>query len=652
MDSGQGRDHQPKSAARPPRTVHAPMPSTAGLGDALHLSHKPWPWRKAVGAPIATALAMGIGLALGHFDWGTWAFMGAFTSMYVIPLPYRQRAGRLAMVGLGLAAAMAIASLAAVTWWTMAIGLAVVASGSTYLAGAFDVPLPSGFMFVLIACITAALPVDPSLTPIRVGFALLGAGLAWLVGMAGWGWHPRGPERLAMVEAYQAIGRYAERADRAGGYSAWGEASQAVRTAEVRSEPLAQARHRSPEEMRLLLLIRHARRILDAMVVDPASLTPAMRRRVVRVAAAAVHPDQQLLTDEKTRPGRSRLARILFKTERVLTFHGAWPSLATSPAPAPGIGRRLAMAAARTSLVRVDALRMGIAIVVGTVLAALLGEPHPYWVPLTIAAVLQGQSTLSMANRGIQRAVGTTIGLALAGLLLLWHPTPIGTALVMLVLQFLLLALIVTNYALSVVFITALALVIIVTEVHAPLVPLLLARFADTLGGVAVAMAALLVLWPRDASQRIPAAIGEVLGHAGTAWDWSARAGRREPADDRHAVLEELDVSLLNLRSLTTDAAGEWWRSSVLTRWWPAIVSTERLGSMVRGTAVVSAAYHDRTASAQWGKVLRRLGEAALARRPPGTLTDLPAVGYPKALADSAEAVRLGLASALEQECP
>lgn len=554
-------------------------PSPPSLAAALTLHWEPWPWRKAMGAPIATALAMALGLLLGHFSWGTWAFMGAFTSMYVVPIPYGPRARRLLAVGLGLAAAMAVGSVAAVSWWTMAVGLGVVAGMGTFLTRAYDVPLPSGFMFVLVACIAAALPVHPALTPLRVGFALVGAALAWLVGMAGWGWHPRRPEQQAVRRAFDALAAYAAHTGGPGGFRAEAKAGQAVAAAETAVAPLVRLPHRGAEATRLVLLAHESRRLFDALALDaPASSGRPHADRIQSVARAVAG---QPLSKDVPEPDRGPIGRAIQRIERILAFRGSWPALVpVASALAPTAGERLRAAWGRTSLVRVDALRVALAVVVGTALAGVLGEAHPYWVPLTIAAVLQGQNVRGMAQRGIQRVAGTTVGLALAGVLLVWHPTPWAAVAAMLALQFLLLLLILTNYGLSVLFITALALVIIRTEVPVPVWPLLWARWVDTLGGVALAVLALRWLWPRDASRRLPWALADVIHWAGVLW------GQRVCGSipDRQTAAQ-LGAAVGTLGTLSTDAAAEWRGSAGLERLWPAIVGAQRLAWVVRAGA-------------------------------------------------------------------
>jgi uncharacterized membrane protein YccC len=358
-------------------------------------------------------------------------------------------------------------------------------------------------------------------------------------------------------------------------------------------------------------LAHEARRLFDALALDAEPDVDRHQDRIQRVARSVAG---QPLPTSPPAPDRGPIGRAMGRVERILGFQGSWPALVpVASAWQPTTGERLAAAWGRTSLVRVDALRIALAVVAGTALASLLGEAHPYWVPLTIAAVLQGQKVMGMAERAIQRVAGTTVGLALAGVLLVWHPLPWATVVAMLALQFLLLLLILTNYGLSVVFITALALVIIVTEVPVPVWPMLWARWVDTLGGVALASLALWWLWPRDASQRLPTALSDVVDRAGRLW----RLRLAGSGPDR-ATAARLGAAVSTLGTLSTDAAAEWQRSRRLERLWPAVVSAQRLAWAVRAGACRPGA--DRASRDAWAAAFDRLASAARA----GSLPELP----------------------------
>lgn len=152
---------------------------------------------------------------------------------------------------------------------------------------------------------------------------------------------------------------------------------------------------------------------------------------------------------------------------------------------------------------RIVAVRMVIAVLLGTGVAALSGTGHGYWVVCTALAVLNVGTSLSHAlNRGIQRLVGTLLGVGFYLLLTLWGPSGIVLALVLGTLQFVIEMIIMRNYALALVIITPLALTIAGQAASADVGALVTERLVHTgLGGI-VALVAILLTLVRGARTR------------------------------------------------------------------------------------------------------------------------------------------------------
>ncbi len=127
---------------------------------------------------------------------------------------------------------------------------------------------------------------------------------------------------------------------------------------------------------------------------------------------------------------------------------------------------------------------------VGVALASLaglyLGTFKSYWVILPVVAILQmGHNRRLTLTRGIQRIIGTLLGVGLFAILLqLPHPSA-GLVLVVMFFQFATDVVITRNYALGLFFITPLALII--TTVGHPIEPQVVVRdrVIDTVVGMA-----------------------------------------------------------------------------------------------------------------------------------------------------------------------
>ncbi|MFV0330858.1 MAG: FUSC family protein [Dysgonomonas sp.] len=95
----------------------------------------------------------------------------------------------------------------------------------------------------------------------------------------------------------------------------------------------------------------------------------------------------------------------------------------------------------------------------GSLMAAtILKLPNPYWVPVSCAAVMQGATRRHIWERGINRIVGTFIGAGFAWFLLGLNLSALAICVAIILLQFIVEVLVVRQYAVAVIFITALTI--------------------------------------------------------------------------------------------------------------------------------------------------------------------------------------------------
>lgn len=542
------------------------------LKSAFAVKKGPAPWRRLWGMGLATSIGLLIGFMLGHLEWGVWAFMGGFTSLYVHDQPYRIRALTLALVGLGLTASFALGALS-VVWWHMALALGFVAAGATYLTAALDVPLPAGFMFVLIACISAALPLHPAgILPIRLLSVLGGAAIAWLVGMSDWLWNRKGPALAPVSQAYRGLGDFVQHL---GTSSATAKGHQAAKVVVVG--------HRAANgssDRRLKHLAVQAEEVLRAAIglssqvktpVDPVWTT--LLHRIASRIRQSLKPGEPLTMPETNQPGNTWQRWHTVMQETLDIVNG---SRIDEPKTAyhPTVGERLIEALSWDGLVAPATLRIGLAVAFSVLIAHALGISHPFWVPLTCSAVLLGVSTVVIAQRTIQRALGTTLGLGLSGVLMALHPGGLLTAALIVTLQLLMLYFMAKNYGISVVFITALALIIIYFGAHPPVMPMIWARFLDTLLGAAIGVASAFVLWGKASATRLPHQAQTVVKSTGRLLE-AILKGEADTKKLRAATLNQV----FTMHHIYEVGLGE--IPPISDKIWPLLLSIERLAYLV-----------------------------------------------------------------------
>ncbi len=141
-----------------------------------------------------------------------------------------------------------------------------------------------------------------------------------------------------------------------------------------------------------------------------------------------------------------------------------------------------------------DALAAGVA----GALATASGIGHPYWATVAAVAPLSARGLRSQLARGVQRVVGTLLGLVTSAALLSLHLTGVALLAVIAALQVGAELLVGRNYGVALLVITPLALLMGQTAFEQPAGQLLFDRGVETVIGSAVGLALVLVLWLRS----------------------------------------------------------------------------------------------------------------------------------------------------------
>jgi uncharacterized membrane protein YccC len=222
--------------------------------------------------------------------------------------------------------------------------------------------------------------------------------------------------------------------------------------------------------------------------------------------------------------------------------------------------------------------RAGVAVMLAGFCAMALGVDRAYWAMAAAVLVLhQGLDRARTVQRAVARTVGTVGGLLLAGLVLTVHPTGLWLALLIAVLQFTIEMLVLTNYALAVVFITAIALTISSggQPVH-DVAGVVLARGVDTLIGCAVATAVYLATASDRRARRLRARVASTLDAI------TATAPYLNPAEvaSTQARVARRDLQLRAIGMLTAyeeAVAGSDAQKQTAEGLWPTVAATEQL---------------------------------------------------------------------------
>lgn len=570
-------------------------PAPGKVRDAFRIRPLPLQWFRGIGSAISAGIPVLIGALTGHMDYGLCASIGGFTFLYVSNETYRQRAIKLLLVALGMAASFGLGSLTGTIPWLMVLLFGLIGAAAVFCFGAFQVTGPSAMFFILTFAVGTSLPYDLSFVPLRTGFVLLGGMLAWIVGMAGWLMSPHRPETKAVAGAYASLAQFMDFMGTEHQYDAQHKAAVALQNAgKTVSGGELRWRHGYEPTRRLMQLSQKANEIYLTLVeiaLGHKGSGEAGRSDALRSIAAGIQSQDQMkpldvgkssLDGEESLIGR--LSRQIEEAFSMLNGSGA--AAAKAPLAEPENRLRLILAGAfnRHSTLLSTASRYGIMIAASAAVAYGLGLHRSYWVPLSCAAVMLGTTAIGTMHRALQRTAGTLIGLLAGGALLSLKPEGIYVALAMAVLQFIVELIYLRNYALAVIFITPSTLLIAESsQPETSMSYFMSARIVDILVGSAIGLLGILLLWRRASSNRFPYAMASVIRKEGALLGQILAGGQPAAEWVRPA---DLETELLRVRLLYDAARAESVRRrEKISLWWPAVAEMQHFGYVLIAAA-------------------------------------------------------------------
>ncbi|NKZ12389.1 FUSC family protein [Mycolicibacterium septicum DSM 44393] len=531
-----------------------PAPTaTNPLRNIFVINSVPRRWPFALRAGICMAVPVLVGWLAGDTTAGLIATIGGFTSLYGSGRPYLNRGAYLGVVAVCFAVAVALGDWASSAPWLGVLTVTMIAAVATLVCHALSVGPPGAYMVVLACAAGTGTPATLHLSPVHHAVLVLAGGaFAWLVHMSGALFRPRGPEKAAVAAAAAAVAAYIE-------------------------APSADTRHRAA-----LLLHTAWVNLVTYQPVQPKPDQTLYRLRVVNRRLHVLFAEAMRAAEagEPLTYDGAALARHLatIPADAITDEHGA----EGVPLGRPSIVQLLRRALTPGSVSLQLTVRVAIAVAISGVIAVLISQAltmtHAYWAMAAAVLMLhQGFDWQRTVARGVERTLGTWLGLGVAGAILALHPQGVWLALVIGALQFVIEMYVVRNYTLAVVFITPAALTIASGGQPVDnLGELLLTRGSDTLIGCAVALA---VYWatqrlrhPTGLRTAIAAtldAITNTLPHL-AADDATSPAARTNRRDLQLRAMELLPAYDGSVGGSATQRVGA-------ERMWPTVVATEQL---------------------------------------------------------------------------
>jgi len=527
------------------------QPTSVRLRQLVQLRSAPKRWPYALAAAVCIAAPVTFGWSLGNVSAGVIATVGAFTALYGADRPYLNRALVLTATAVGLACAVGLGVWSQPHGRLGIISVVLVATFATFFCNALRIGPPGAYMFALAGAVGTGLPTQHMDAWHAALLVLAGGGFASIVRLTGVLTDPRRPERAAVASAGMAVAGFLQ----ACGGPGEDRARHAAAVALHDTWTMLIARQLRSADDDTLTRLRAISRELHLLFIDG-------------VNAAAGSTDRNALAAR---------ARNLAAEARSKDAASPREKAEHLPLGKLGILESLRESLVWPSPILVVSLRVGLAAAIAGVVGIALDLERAYWIVATAVLVLhQGLDWNRSLQRGLERVVGTLLGLALAGGVLWLAPQGLWLALTLAILQFLITMLVVRNYALAAVFITAIALTM-ASGGHAAgnIEELLWDRAIDTVIGCAIGIAVLLVTAPRAVAAPIPQEIAAALNAAREVATFAAGGDAISAAAKRaRRNLQHRAIALLTAYDLGAGARRQDRRFS--EGLWPAVVATQR----------------------------------------------------------------------------
>jgi uncharacterized membrane protein YccC len=507
---------------------------------------------------MASGLCLFAGWLLDNQGAGLTASIGAFAALYGSGRPYRNRARLLGLVVLGLVVSV-VAGVEAATvpspWFSVAVA-ALIATLASFFCSALNVPPPGAYIFML-ACAAGTSMNGQGGHLGRIAMLVAAGGIvSWTLQMLGALWQPRGPERQAVANAALAVANFIDSGQRGPTDLPRHKAATSLHDAWRALIAWQPARGRSDAGLARLQACSRELHGLFAAAVREAS---AGRSLDPKASAEA----RNILSRQAEVPGEDAVAgpnerRSFFNPAEMIATSFAW-----SGQPA-----RIAM-------------RVGAAALIAGSVGVLTGLERSYWAAAAAVLILhQGFNWVRAMQRGLERTLGTLLGLIVAAVLAWLHPHGLALVGSIAALQFAGQLFVVSNHAFAVFFFTPMALLMAtIGPSAADAGRLLAARGLDTMIGCGVGLAVLLATYRTD-SMTVRNALSKTLAAATSVLPFLSR-GEVKSADARVAR-RRLRSSAFDLTLLYEEQAGGTRRArEQADRTWPAIVAAHRLAFRV-----------------------------------------------------------------------
>ncbi|MFJ2646162.1 FUSC family protein [Streptomyces sp. NPDC087420] len=585
--------HPGAVARRRAAAAAARLSPPAWLLDNLRPQPAPVRWPAVARASVALAVPLAVGFATDQRAYGALVALGALNGVLSDTAEaYRMRILHVAVPQFFAAVGVTLGSLVFGQEWTAVGVLALVALVSGMISSIGAVASFAGLLLLLNAVVGAGLALpDPWWKPPLL--IVLGGLFVLALSLLAWPFRVGVPERAAVAGTYRATADLLEAS--AAPDPEFDGRRRAVTLALNHAYDLLLARRAGDHGWRGPLVRLLAQLNVIIPLVEAAHLRG--RRRPPEVMAAVRHL-ADLVAEGRTGEGVLDLPPPRTASDRAVdtalrhvaaVVHEADGDPRNPATMDDRLGRPAALSvrvrrATRNVLFSEASwrygLRLALCIGLAQTLVAVIPVQRSYWVALTVTFVLKPDFG-SVFSRAVLRALGTAVGLVVAGVVLAEVPIGWWDVLVVALLAPLIPAVSAKGYAFQTAAITP--VILLISDVlNRQGFGLVAPRLVDSLIGCAIVLVAGYLLWPESwhtrLGHRLADAVEETADYVRRAFGMPDATGKAadqaEVERTRRRIYRDLSTVRTEFQRALTEPPPIGRRAAA---WWPLVVATERI---------------------------------------------------------------------------
>lgn len=505
------------------------------------------------------------GLIFNDFANALLATIGTFANIYVFKGTAISRLRSVTFASIALVLTMMFGTLTAGHTLLFGICLLIVAVVPHYIFVTLNIPGPSSTFFIIAFSLSSVMPIDPSAFLHRGLVVAVGGLFAILFVFIDIKVRPLRPEYTAVVQSFKSVQKMVESYNEQAKFSAMAKETVQIlmATSEILKTSHSKVIKRSSDAQRLMLLHRIAEGIYSELLELNAKgqrPIPAIIVEMASYVTGRVHdfaaPSEVWKKPVHVAPEFENLVNAMYKVDEVIDMPREQVEKQTIM-QSPQYWKRLRYHLTPESMNFISTAKYTLILGVSIFVALIFDFERAYWIPLSAHTVLIGGTTVANIERAGARWIGTTVGVTIAALFLLFDPNIVMVVAVLCLSGAVTEMIIGANYALAMIAISMQVILLGGLAQGNLSAVIAMTRVMDTTIGIVITIAGVMLIGSRLASKRLPEIMAEVMRIEAQIFHCLFSETRYDIQAFKHHDRLRLKINIENMEAMYRFAYGE-----------------------------------------------------------------------------------------------